>query len=196
MRRRHGAASMGEMSGNPSQTVERGPSTRNRRVDAGPPEPPPAPPRPRWLKRLGWLALAGLGLFALAQAVPYGRSHANPPVTAEPAWNSPQTRVLAKRACFDCHSNLTTWPWYSNVAPVSWLVQRDVDGGRSALNFSEWNRPQDGAGDAVEAIRSGSMPPWFYPLMHPRANLSKVDQQRLIDGLVATLAKSPALGGG
>ncbi|HZP29235.1 MAG TPA: heme-binding domain-containing protein [Acidimicrobiia bacterium] len=146
-------------------------------------------------RRLGWVIAAGALLFLFAQAVPYGRSHTNPPVKAEPTWDSPQTRALASRACFDCHSNLTKWPWYSNVAPVSWLVQRDVDGGRSALNFSEWNRPQDGAGDIAEAISGGSMPPWFYPLMHPHANLSKADQQRLIAGLAATLRHSPPPGG-
>jgi hypothetical protein len=150
-----------------------------------------------WLRRLVWLALGGVGLFALAQLVPYGSwTHTNPPVTAEPRWSSPQTRALAVTACFDCHSNLTRWPWYSSVAPVSWLVQHDVDGGRAALNFSEWNRPQDGAGDAVEAARSGSMPPWFYPLMHPKASLSKVEQQRLAAGLAATLSLSPPVGGG
>jgi hypothetical protein len=140
--------------------------------------------------------LGGAALLLLAQAVPYGRSHTNPPVTAEPKWDSPQTRELAANACFDCHSNLTNWKWYTNIAPISWLTQSDVDGGRAALNFSEWNKPQDGAGDAVEAVQSGSMPPWFYPLMHPKANLSQADQQRLAAGLAATFRNSPPLGGG
>jgi hypothetical protein len=172
---------------------------RSAPVDRGASAPTPAPPgdgRPRRIRRrLGWLLAAGAVLFLLAQAVPYGRSHTNPPVTAEPRWDSPQTRALAARACFDCHSNLTKWPWYSSVAPVSWLVQRDVDGGRAALNFSEWNRPQDAAGDIAEAISGGSMPPWFYPLMHPNAKLSSSDQQRLIAGLAATLRNSPPPGG-
>jgi hypothetical protein len=146
----------------------------------------------RWALRA---LLVGAGLFILAQAVPYGHSHTNPPTTAEPKWNSPATRELAARACFDCHSNLTKWPWYTNVAPVSWLVQRDVDGGRAALNFSEWNKPQDGAGDVAEVISSGSMPPWFYPLMHSKANLSSLEQRALIDGLAATFRNSPPIGG-
>jgi mono/diheme cytochrome c family protein len=153
--------------------------------------------RPGWLR---WLLLAGLGLlvlFVLAQAVPYGRSHTNPPVTKEPAWDSPRTRALAARACFDCHSNETKWLWYSNVAPVSWLVQRDVDGGRSALNFSEWDKPQDAsAGDIAEAVRGGGMPPWFYTIIHRNAALSGAEKNDLIAGLNATLAKSPPLGGG
>ena len=148
----------------------------------------------RW-RTLRWLLLAGAALLLLVQVVPYGRSHTNPPVTGEPRWNSPQTRELTARACFDCHSNLTTWPWYSNVAPVSWLVQRDVDGGRRALNFSEWNKPQDGAGDVAEAISDGSMPPWFFTIMHSKSNLSKADRQRLIVGLTATFRSSPPIGG-
>lgn len=149
------------------------------------------------MRRFLLLGLAvGLGLLLLAQAVPYGRNHTNPATSAEPSWSSPQTRALAKRACFDCHSNLTTWPWYSNVAPVSWLVYRDVADGRSAVNFSAWNKPQDGAGDVVEALVSGSMPPWYYTLMHPKAKLSKVEKQALVNGLVATLKRSPAIAGG
>jgi hypothetical protein len=161
-------------------------------------EPVPAPPRGRrpWWKWLLWIGAGGLALFALIQAVPYGRSHSNPPVQAEPAWSSPATRALAKRACFDCHSNLSTWPWYSNVAPISWLVQRDVDDGRAALDFSEWGKPQDGAGDAVEAIAGGSMPPWYYTIMHPKAKLSAAEKQALMNGLAATLRRSPPLGGG
>ena len=64
--------------------------------------------------------------FLIIQVVPYGRNHTNPPVEQEPAWDSPQTRSLAERACFVCHSNETTLPWYRNVAPVSWLVLHDV----------------------------------------------------------------------
>ena len=155
------------------------------------------------LRDLGWrrfilrAAFVAIALFALIQAVPYGRDHSNPPVTLEPKWDSAQTRALAVRTCFDCHSNQTTWPWYSNVAPMSWLVQRDVDGGRSAFNFSEWNRPQDvGTNDLAEAIRGGSMPPWFYVVLHSNAKLSQSEKDALIRGLNATLAASPAKGGG
>lgn len=146
---------------------------------------------------LQWGAAGALALFVLIQAVPYGRNHSNPPVTLEPRWDTPQTRALAARACFDCHSNLTTWRWYSNIAPASWLVQRDVDGGRAAFNFSEWDRPQDvSSGDLADAIRGGSMPPWFYTLPHPRANLTAAEKDALIRGLAATLAASPPKGGG
>ena len=136
-------------------------------------------------------------MFVAIQAIPYGRNHSNPPVTQEPSWDSARTRQFAADACFDCHSNLTNWRWYSNVAPMSWLVQRDVDGGRAALNFSEWDKPQDaGIDDITEAIRGGSMPPWFYLPLHPNAKLSQAEKDALIAGLNATFAKSPPIGGG
>jgi hypothetical protein len=152
--------------------------------------------RPRWQRWLLWGGISAFALLVLAQAVPYGRNHSNPPVTKEPAWDSPRTRALAVRACYDCHSNETKWLWYSNIAPVSWLVQRDVDSGRSALNFSEWDKPQDvSAGDIAEAIRGG-MPPWFYTVIHRNAALNATEKNQLISGLNATFAKSPPIGGG
>ena len=108
----------------------------------------------------------------ILQLVPYGRRHSNPPVRVEPRWDGPTTRVLAVRACYDCHSNETVWPWYSHVAPVSWLVQRDVDEGRRKLNFSEWDRPQKEAHESAKTVRKGEMPPWFYILIHPDARLT------------------------
>jgi hypothetical protein len=152
----------------------------------------------RWLRALLWGGLGTVVFFGLIQAVPYGRtSHSNPPVTQEPKWDSPQTRALAVRACFDCHSNETKWRWYSNVAPVSWLVQRDIDSGRSQLNFSEWNGQQDvSQADVAEAIRGGSMPPWYYTIMHSNAKLSQAEKDAFIRGLAKTFASSPPKGGG
>lgn len=147
-------------------------------------------------KVLKYVLIGCVALFLATQLVPYGRDHANPPVTQEPAWDSPRTRSLAVAACFDCHSNSTNWYWYTNIAPLSWLVQNDVEAGRSALNFSEWDRPQDGAGDVVELIQSGEMPPWYYWIIHPNAHLSSAEKQQLIDGLHKTFAASPPIGGG
>ena len=127
-------------------------------------------------------------IFAAAiQAVPYGRNHANPSARAEPRWDSEQTRALTARACFDCHSNQTVWPWYSNLAPVSWLIQRDVDEGRKVLNFSEWDRRQDEARESAKTVRKGEMPPWFYAAIRPDARLTAAEQDALVRGLEATL---------
>ena len=100
--------------------------------------------------RIGLFAL--VGLFLLIQVIPYGRDHSNPPVTAEPAWDSQRTEALARAACFDCHSNETEWPWYTNVAPMSWLIQRDVDEGRRKRNYSEWNRGQKEARESAKSL--------------------------------------------
>ena len=133
-------------------------------------------------------ALVGVGAFAVIQLVPYGRDHTNPPVGSEPAWDAPATRALAVRACFDCHSNETQWPWYSRIAPVSWLVQRDVDVGRRELNFSEWGRPYEEAGESAKTVLDGEMPPAIYVLQHPSARLTAEEKRALADGLTATIA--------
>lgn len=137
----------------------------------------------RWVK---WGLLGLVGALVVSQLVPYGRNHENPAVVAEPQWDSARTRELAVRACFDCHSNETQWPWYSNVAPISWLVQSDVDEGRGELNFSEWNRSQD-ADEAAETVREGEMPPRSYLLTHPDARLTDAQLTELADGLARTL---------
>ncbi len=125
----------------------------------------------------------------LIQLVPYGQNHGDPPAQAEPRWDSAQTRALAVRACFDCHSNQTVWPWYSNVAPLSWLVQSDVDRGRRRLNFSEWTLSQRGAGESARTVERGEMPPSYYVLLHPSANLSSQERSQLIQGLTASLGR-------
>ncbi len=136
--------------------------------------------------------LIGLGVGLLAiQLVPYGRAHSAPPVVAEPTWSSLEVRALAKRACFDCHSNETRWPWYSNVAPVSWLVQHDVDEGREELNYSEWHGPTKASKKAAEEVREGEMPPAIYLWMHPEARLTAPEREQLAQGL-ATTPDAPA----
>ncbi|MGE0640869.1 MAG: heme-binding domain-containing protein [Thermoanaerobaculia bacterium] len=132
------------------------------------------------------LAVAG-GLFVAIQLVPYGWNHKNPPVVAEPAWNAPRTRELFFRACADCHSNESKWPWYSRVAPVSWLVYRDVQQGREHLNVSEWNRPQRHAHEAAEKLQEGEMPLPLYLPFHPEAQLTAAEKADLVAGLAATL---------
>jgi mono/diheme cytochrome c family protein len=127
-----------------------------------------------------------MALLIAVQFVPYGRNHTNPPVLAEPAWTSAQTRRLFFQACGDCHSNQTAWPWYSSIAPISWLVQRDVEEGRRKFNISEWGRPKNEADEAAETVQKGTMPPWFYVALHPSARLSPIERQEFIAGLIAT----------
>ena len=92
-----------------------------------------------WKKILLWAIGAAVVVFILIQFVPYGRtSHSNPEATNPFKWTDPKAESIAKTSCYDCHSNETDWWWATNIAPMSWLVQRDVDGARSSFNFSEW----------------------------------------------------------
>jgi hypothetical protein len=146
--------------------------------------------RRRWKSLVAIASVIVLGLVLVAQLVPYGRNHSNPPVVAEPTWNSPTTRGLAERACFDCHSNQTRWPWYSHVAPMSWLVQNHVDEGREVLNFSDWNRGNSEADEAAKTVREREMPPRSYLLLHPEARLTDAERDLLARGLDASLMSS------
>jgi hypothetical protein len=138
----------------------------------------------RILKIIAAIVIVGIVLLVLIQFIPYGKDHSNPPVVSEPVWDSQQTRDLAKTACFDCHSNETVWPWYSNIAPVSWLVYGDVVQGRSRFNFSDWqNSFVREPGELSSAVTEGEMPPIQYLPMHPSARLSSTEKTQLADGL-------------
>jgi cytochrome c551/c552 len=127
------------------------------------------------------IALGSLLAIAAIQVVTFARS--NPPVTAD--IRAPEeVKSILRRACYDCHSNETVWPWYSRVAPVSWLLQSDVTEGREELNFSEWEALPPARRSKLqrkcgEEVQGGDMPPWFYTPMHPRAALSGADEQIL-----------------
>lgn len=141
-------------------------------------------------KGFAWLKLAGIliAAFLLIQLVPYGRAHTNPPVVNEPQWQDATTKDLVTRACFDCHSNETVWPWYSNIAPASWLIQRDVEEGRQKLNFSEWGGREREVEEIIEIVREGEMPPIQFTLIHAEARLSEAERAQLISGFKASLA--------
>ena len=133
----------------------------------------------------------------LIQFIPFGRNHTNPAVVKEPTWDSQQTKALFERACADCHSNNTNWPWYTNIAPFSWLVQRDVIEGRSHLNLSECGVVRPGReggeegeggeggkeGEAGEVVLNGDMPPIQYTMIYPDARLTTAERQALAQGL-------------
>jgi hypothetical protein len=125
-------------------------------------------------------------VFAAIQLVPYGRNHTNPAVVQEPNWDSAQTRSLAVTACYDCHSNETVWPWYSNIAPVSWLVQHDVEEARQNVNFSDINGHRIEGDELQEVIQRGEMPPAQYTIIHKNAILTTEEQQLLMSGFFNT----------
>lgn len=146
---------------------------------------------------LGYFAVSLVATLVLIQAIPYGRGNSNPAVTGEPAWSSPRTRELMVDACFACHSNEVEYPWYSNIAPLSWAVADHVDQGRDAVNYSEFDRIQHDADETIETIEEGSMPPGYFTVfgLHPEANLTDAEVDELIAGLRATPGLSEHEGG-
>ena len=139
-------------------------------------------------RTLLWGLVAVVAFTILIQFIPVPGLGKDPPVVAEPAWNSAATRALAVRACYDCHSNRTRWPWYSRIAPVSWVVAHHVSEGRAALNFSDPGASRFGADRAGRAVRDRAMPPFYYTWLHPEARLSASQRQALAAGLRASLA--------
>ena len=134
------------------------------------------------IKRIAKWATAVLIIALVAiQLVPVDRT--NPPVETEvPA--TAEVRSVLRRACYDCHSNETVWPWYSRVAPASWLVASDVHEGREELNFSTWNRytakqQAKKMKESWDEVAEGEMPPWMYLPLHPNARLSADDRAAL-----------------
>jgi Haem-binding domain len=130
------------------------------------------------MKRSRMILLVLVTLFVVIQFVRIPKT--NPPVTGE-IQVPPAVHAVMKRACYDCHSNETVWPWYSNVAPVSWLLYNDVSGGRRAMNFSEWQQmPADKQNRRRKSVwrevKSGDMPLWFYRPLHPAAKLTGADK--------------------
>jgi Haem-binding domain len=137
---------------------------------------------------LGDFAVVGIVAMLAMQVVPYGRSHAKRPITGEPAWSSPRTRELMVRACFSCHSNEVTWPWYSNVAPISWAVSDHVSSGRSSVNYSEFTTGGEKSDETVSVIKNRTMPPPYFTRfgLHSGAKLTDAEVTELVNGLLAT----------
>lgn len=131
---------------------------------------------PRTVTR-GALALF-VGALVGMQFIPVDRT--NPPVTSE-IHASPAVDSILRRACYDCHSNETVWPWYSRVAPISFLVADDVHHGRRHVNFSTWGDYSSAKQiktihEIGDQVRTGEMPLWIYLPMHHDARLSDQDK--------------------
>ena len=127
-----------------------------------------------------------LGVVVVLVVMPLVRpTRENPAVTGDLV-TPPDVKSVLKKACYDCHSNETVWPWYSNVAPVSWLVARDVNEGRKHLNFSVWESYEQKRKDKKleeigEEVSEGEMPMAIYVPLHPEAKLSDAEKKLLVD---------------
>lgn len=124
------------------------------------------------------IVLVLLVILVVIQVIPVHRT--NPPVTADIP-TSPDVKAVLRRACYDCHSNETVYPWYSRIAPVSWMLAQHVSEGREELNFSTWKQysPKDqgeNIHESWETVVEGEMPPRYYTVMHREARLSPEDR--------------------
>jgi hypothetical protein len=135
---------------------------------------------------LGFLGLViGIQLIRPARTnPPVDQSHTLEAVVLVP----PQVESILQRACYDCHSDVTRWPWYSNVAPASWLLVNHVNEGRRQLNFSEWLRsdtrnPREFTQQRFHSLcrqaETRAMPLTSYLLLHPSARPSPADVETL-----------------
>ena len=128
----------------------------------------------RWVKRVGF---ATAFLLLAIQLIPVNRSNPSldPSGTIYAAQPVPaKVKAVFERSCKNCHSNETAWPWYSYVAPVSWVVARDVHQARKKMNFSEWGsysnqRKEDKLEEICEQVTNGEMPDRKYAILHRNA---------------------------
>ncbi|MBI2685741.1 MAG: heme-binding domain-containing protein [Acidobacteria bacterium] len=146
------------------------------------------------------LLLAVAAIFILLQYFPATPAKSNPPTdparTFAATMKPPEAvHAILRRACFDCHSHETVWPWYADVAPISWAVRNHVMDGRKHLNFSEWLKPGERVfsswsdlEDVCKAVREKSMPLAGYDWVHGRAKLSNAERQAVCRWTDATIA--------
>lgn len=136
-------------------------------------------------KVLLWLAIVVAIAFAAIQFKRIDKT--NPPIDAADVLQPPaHVQQILDRSCYDCHSNATRWPWYSNIAPISFMVAEDVEEGRRELNFSKWNsysakRKARKLEEICEEVEDGEMPMPKYLWTHPSAKLSAADKQTLCE---------------
>lgn len=121
------------------------------------------------------ILIALAGLFA---------PRSNPPVERTIAWDSTATRKQFMISCGDCHSNETSWPWYSYVGPMAFFVTHNVNEGREHFNISQSKMGE--ADECIEEIQEGEMPPWDYLIFHTEANLNDTSKDEFLNGLRLT----------
>jgi hypothetical protein len=154
----------------------------------------------RLLRVLKWLLIIGVVCLVIAQFL--GPAKTNPASYATQSIEArlqvtPQVAAILDRSCNDCHSNKTRWPWYSNVAPVSWFVIDHVNEGRENINFSEWGKYSQRDNDSLlrqmcREVRAGVMPLSSYTPLHPGSKLSAEDVKTLCDWTEAERARLAA----
>lgn len=133
-----------------------------------------------------FLKLTGLALLVILIAIQFIPVDKNNPSERSAAAAPAEVQVLLRRACFDCHSNETVWPWYSQIAPASLLIARDVKNGRKEVNFSTWGtfdekRKARKLKEIAKEVEKGDMPPFYYLPLHPDAKLSPAERDVIVN---------------
>lgn len=152
----------------------------------------------RLLKLIKWVLIVVACLFVIAQ---FKR-----PAKTNPAFDqsmaleahtqlNPKVAAILDRSCNDCHSNKTRWPWYANVAPVSWFVIDHVEEGREHMNLSEWGKYSSDErkallGDFCELVTENAMPLSSYTPLHPGSKLSDEDKKVMCEWAAAERART------
>ena len=140
-------------------------------------------------KELKVILLILLGIAVIIQFIPSNRPLNDPPEGYDffEANNVPaDVEALIRTSCFDCHSQEVNYPWYAYVAPVSWLVSRDVRVGRSHLDFSNWDQLEIKdklklAGEIGEEVDMGTMPMAIYVFIHREADLDRETRDQIVE---------------
>jgi hypothetical protein len=141
------------------------------------------------------ILLVAIGILLLMQGIQPEKT--NPPIDRDITLQAPkEVMQILKRACYDCHSNETVWPWYSKIAPLSWSIVSHVNEGREALNFSKWKEIETQTKikrlkRAVKTVNNGMMPLSSYLLLHKEAVLSLKEKEILIHWFQDSLKKRP-----
>ena len=152
---------------------------------------------------LKWLGISLAIALVVIQFIRPART--NPPVDETSTLSArlqmtPEVEAILNRSCVDCHSHKTAWPWYSNVAPVSWLLTHDVNEGRRHWNVSNWpsdpKRSAHRLEEMCEQVEKGEMPMAIYVTMHPTAKLSDADKKTLCDWANGERQRLGVAGGG
>ena len=153
----------------------------------------------KFVKVVKWLVIVMVCLLVVAQFKRPAKT--NPSIDQSVALEShmnvdPRVAAIFDRSCNDCHSNKTRWPWYADVAPISWFVIGHVDEGRDHLNFSEWGNYSSGErkallGEFCEMVSEGAMPLSTYTPLHPGSKLSDADKKVICDWAAAERARMP-----
>lgn len=155
------------------------------------------------MKKASLFKKLSLALLLLLVAIQFIRiDYKNPPVTQgndfiqQTHAPGPIADVLTN-ACYDCHSNTTVYPWYSQIAPVSWWLKNHINEGRDELNFSEWpdysvREKMNKLKKCAKMVKKGSMPLDSYTWLHNKANLSDT-QRKMLSDWFATLVETPGI---